>query len=172
MNSIRSCYEKFGVDSYYQNSKDYSNFHEEQIISILNRNLTNIDTSYVLDFCAGTGLVSKVLIDNNIKCSASDGYLYKEYLKSIKQYCFKLSFVDVVKFGLPENYSSIICSFALHLCPESMMEQLLWRLSEHSKELVVISPTKFPIIKRDIKHFDTETFKNGKRIYLRIFHLR
>ena len=50
---------------------------------------------------------------------------------------------DVVEVDTGQ-YDSVICSFALHLCPESMLPTVLWNLSEVSDTLVVISPNKRP----------------------------
>lgn len=45
---------------------------------------------------------------------------------------------------LKEEFDTVICSFALHLCEESMLPMLLWKLKEITSTLIVISPHKRP----------------------------
>jgi hypothetical protein len=82
-----------------------------------------------------------------------------------------MSFKDIVNKGLPSyNFSCIICSFALHLCQPSMLPDLLWRLSEKSNFLVIISPSKFPLIGKP--KVENHCFTaNNKRIHFRKYQL-
>lgn len=74
--------------------------------------------------------------------------------------------------GLPaqHDFSCIICSFALHLCNRSMLPDLVWRLSERSNTLVVISPTKFPLIGKPVVEKFSLTNRN-KRVHFRTYNL-
>ena len=55
-----------------------------------------------------------------------------------------LTFKEIVEYGIDETYDTIICSFAMHLCEESLLPMLLWRLGECSKNLLILTPHKRP----------------------------
>ena len=118
---IRPLYDQYGADGYYRAFSDsYKNPHFLQISALIQRNLHRIETSAgVLDFSAGGGEVSRVLVEAGLQSvSGCDPYTQELYQRNTGLPCLALSFKDVIRFGLPGNYSAIISSFALHLCPE------------------------------------------------------
>lgn len=150
--SIRSGYEKYGVDDFYiKNGDKYINPHfndiKKSIEKIINSNI--IDLSSVLDLSAGTGEVSSVLINNGItNIDATEPFLCNEYEKNIGQKCIRYTFKNIYDGKLDnKKYSTIICSYAIHLCEKSILPVLMWRLSLISKYLVIISPNKNTNIK-------------------------
>ncbi|MEY4204412.1 MAG: hypothetical protein RL013_2116, partial [Bacteroidota bacterium] len=58
--------------------------------------------------------------------------------------CHRYSFMDVVKNGLDGAYSTIISSFAMHLCPHKDLFSLTWNLFQATPLLVIITPHKRP----------------------------
>ncbi len=152
--SIRDKYQSYGVKNFYQyHSKDYNNPHENLIKESINYIYNNWDINFdsVLDLAAGNGVITKCLNDlgfHNI--DAVDPYMNKEYEKNIKKKCDKISFDDIMKGSLSDRkYSTIICSFALHLVEVSKLPHLLYSLSNISNDLLILSPHKKPIIKED-----------------------
>lgn len=144
MNSVRNGYEELGVDNFYLLHKDdYNNPHERIIKELLNiaKNDWNLGDN-LLDLCCGSGEVSRVFFDKNIE--GIDPYTSKLYEKLTKRTCRNLSFKDIVENGLDSKYDTIICSFAMHLCEESMLPMLLWRLGESSDNLLILTPHKRP----------------------------
>lgn len=147
--NIHNEYKTIGVKSFYQlHNKDYINPH----IAILN---TVIDTVYekwelgnkILDLCAGSGEVTLELLklDNSLEIIGLDPYTYELYRHNTHKDCFNLSFKDIAIKGLKDkNYDTIICSYALHLCDESMLHIVLWQLSQVSSQLIIITPHKRP----------------------------
>ena len=68
-------------------------------------------------------------------------------------------------FGkMKEEFDLIICSFALHLAPESMLPNILYNLN--TKHLLILSPHKKPIIK-DFFFLEKNVHRN--KIHLKYF---
>ena len=144
MDSVREGYEQFGIDNYYKlHSNDYSNPHEEIIRDLLLEAKENWNLGdNLLDLCCGSGEVSRVFLDRNIE--GLDPYTFNLYEELINKPCMDLNFKEIVEYGIDESYDTIICSFAMHLCEESMLPMLLWRLGECSKNLLILTPHKRP----------------------------
>lgn len=142
--SIRKGYELLGVDSYYSKHKDdYCNPHKEIVQKLLLHAKENWNLGEnILDLCCGSGEVTEVFMDRNIE--GSDAYTCEAYTRNTGKKCYNLSFKDIVKHGLEKKYDTIICSFAMHLCEESMLPVLLYRLAEASEKLVILTPHKRP----------------------------
>lgn len=172
MVSIRSIYERIGVEAYYSSGMRYENPHAREVDALLRSNAAQLPLENVLDLACGTGLVTSVLRDLGFDAIGLDPFLGAEYTARTGRPCYPMSFKEVVYDGLPQqhNFSCIICSFALHLCPKSMMPDLLWRLSERSNTLAVISPTKFPVIGKPVVENFCSTSSN-KRIHFRTYNL-
>ena len=144
MESIRKGYIENGVDNFYKLHKNnYSNPHKEKIQKLLlfakeNWNLGD----NILDLCCGSGEVTEVFEDKNIE--GIDPYTYDLYRKNTNKPCESKTFKDIVENGLDKKYDCIISSFALHLCEESMLPILLYRLGESTNKLLIITPHKRP----------------------------
>lgn len=148
---IRPLYDQYGADGYYQAFSDvYENPHFPQIRALLQRNLHLIETSGgILDFSAGGGEVSRVLLEAGLEgMTGCDPYTHELFHRNTGLPCLSLSFKDVIRSGLPGNYSAIISSFALHLCPEKELFPLVWKLFEAAPLLVVLTPHKRPELEK------------------------
>ena len=145
--NVRKGYESLGIDGFYQENRDtYQNPHYESIKYLMeyaqcNWNLGN----KMIDLCCGSGEVSK-----NITCGeviGVDPYTYDLYIRETGNTVYHLSFRDIVIGKLSKQCNqcdTIICSYALHLCEESMLPVLLWQLGMIARKLIIITPHKRP----------------------------
>lgn len=152
--SIRGGYEDMGVEDFYKKKgNEYINPHLQDIEESIEMidDLDIVDLSNVLDLAAGTGEVTNIL--NGLGYDNIEGldlYLCDEYENNTGNKCMKMSFGDVQRGQLKnKKYSTIICSYALHLADKSILHGLLWELSLISEYLVILSPTKKPEISED-----------------------
>jgi len=167
--SIRSKYVEMGVDDYYKSNKsEYKNPHSPRVIKSLDYVNSIIDIGYFLDLSCGDGVVSEYLKSkglNNFK--GSDPHFYDIYQDKFNKECFDYSFEDISNNGLNEKFDTIICSYALHLCPKSYLNNLLYQLSLSCENFVIISPSKYPIITED--YFELTDSEVIDRTHVRIY---
>ncbi len=150
-NKIRPLYEQHGAEGYYRDhAGEYENPHLPLIRLLLERNLHRLDcTGTVLDFAAGGGEVTLALRALGAKnLEGCDPYTFELYEKKTGIPCLRYSFKDVVKNGISGQYSLIISSFALHLCPLKELFPLTWNLFQATPTLVVITPHKRPELEK------------------------
>lgn len=144
LKGIRNEYAEIGVEKFYQlHGSDYRNPHEEiiaRLVSIAQKK--GVVGKKVLDLCCGSGEVTLAL--KQCEVIGVDPFTTNAYYSRTGKLPLQLSFTDIAMGRLSGQYDSVICSFALHLCPESMLPTVLWNLSEVSDTLVVISPNKRP----------------------------
>lgn len=141
--SIREYYEELGSDEFYKlHCNDYNNPHYDTIKKIINEIKPFIGNN-VCDLCCGGGEISKCLPDKNIL--GVDPFTYELYEKNTKNKCLRLTFKDIANGKLTDKkFDTIICSYALHLCEESMLSIVLWQLRQSTDKLIIISPHKRP----------------------------
>jgi len=170
--SIREIYKSIGVEAFYSGGMRYENPHAREVETLIRNNHITLPLENVLDLACGTGLVTSSLKTLGYQeVIGLDPFLSEEYTAQTGRTCYRMSFKDIINYGLPEQkFSCIICSFALHLCKYSMLPNLLWRLSERSNALVVISPSKFPIIGKPVVENFCLTARN-KRVQFRAYNL-
>lgn len=171
MVSIRSRYVDMGVEQYYrQHAMDYDNPHEEIIRYHLDFRLKNkeIGNLSVLDLCCGGGEVSKFLTENGIvDIEGCDPFTHELYVQNTNLPCHTFDFKHLATKGLDKEYDLIICSFAMHLCPDSMLHTLLYNLSVSCNQLLIITPNKKPFIDSSSFTFENEVIYN--RVYSRLY---
>jgi 2-polyprenyl-3-methyl-5-hydroxy-6-metoxy-1,4-benzoquinol methylase len=154
VDSIHSKYQEYGVDDFYQNHFDqYKNPHEEIIdkaIDYVEKNW-EINFNKTLDLACGTGEVTKELLKlGYTDIDACDAYSCEFYKKETNRECKKISFDDIIKGKLDnEKYDTIVCSFAMHLLEESKLPTFLYKLTQISNQLLILSPHKRPIVKEE-----------------------
>lgn len=152
LESIRDEYEKHGVAGYYEKfGNQYKNPHETELQEALNWVIHNWNLKFdkVLDLSAGSGEMSKILISNGYdNVEGSDPYTCSLYQKETGKNCQKLNFDDIMK-GIKGSYSTIICSYALHLCDKSKLPQVIWQISQVCDNFLVLGPSKNPEIRED-----------------------
>ena len=145
MVSIREQYETFGVEKYYQEHGDtYSNPHREIIHQLLEEQPIG---DKVLDLCCGSGEVTSYLQQKNptLHITGNDPYTYASYMRNTQAPCYRFDFKEIAQGALTNyHFDTIICSFALHLCPISLLPNVLYQLSLISTTLVILTPHKKP----------------------------
>lgn len=173
--SIREAYQKTGVEKFYKTyGEQYQNPHELNIHQHLAFWLKKHPElfSNVLDLCCGSGEVSDFLL-NIPQChfEGCDPFTYQAYKKRLKKDCYQFSFKDLSKERcFYKKYSLIICSFALHLCPQSLLPNVLYHLSLNADHLLIISPHKKPDIKYHWRNTENEYFlKIHSKLFLNYF---
>lgn len=142
--SIRDKYSEVGVEEYYiQNSDSYRNPHEEIVREIVNEaNRRGLIGNSVMDLCCGSGEIS-LLMEEKLVIGV-DPYTSQAYSARTGKDCLEYSFKDIAEGKLKVSCETIICSFALHLCPVSLLHSVLWNLKDCAKNLIIISPNKKP----------------------------
>ena len=178
--AIRNQYAEQGVDAYYEEyGNTYENPHFAQIATLLENNKSRIDYSQVLDFCAGGGEVSQVLQKlGYAEVIGCDPYTHELYIKHTQRPCLNFNFQEVIQGKMNEalisqKFSGIICSFAMHLCPEKQLYPLVYNLFQLTNQLVIITPHKRPVLE-DIAQvrLDFEDFvltERGKKVKLKSY---
>lgn len=144
MDAILNEYKKHGVDEFYRlHSHDYENPHNDIIENLLveAKSIWNIKGN-ILDLCCGSGEVSRMFKECNVE--GLDPYTKELYEKNTANHCIEMTFKDIVRNGFERNYDFVICSYAMHLCEKSMLPMLLYRISEASENLIIITPHKKP----------------------------
>ncbi len=152
--AIRAAYEKHGVTQFYKEfSNDYENPHENEVKKIIEFAHKNwkVDFSKTLDLAAGNGEVTRALQRvGEFKIDAVDPFTFALYEKTTEKKCLPISFEDILQGALDgKRYSTIVCSFALHLAEIDKLPMLCWKLSQISDSLVIITPHKRPAIKEE-----------------------
>jgi hypothetical protein len=184
--AIREEYANQGVEAFYKtNAHVYENPHFPYIQSLLEQNKIRLDYSSVLDFCGGGGEVTVILqgmgFENSVGC---DPFTHKLFEKNTQKKCWRFNFEDVVKGKLtakyPPQYSGekkvfacIICSFGMHLCPEKMLQPLVFQLFTLTDTLVIITPHKRPVLEEiegiQLAFDDFTLTERGKKVFLKAY---
>ena len=144
MDAIRNMYSELGVDEFY---KEYGNEYTNPHADIIKKLLTGIDAGdYILDLCCGSGEVTRCFPDKHI--IGCDPYTHELYKKLTNREVLTFSFKDIALGALAEySFDTVICSFALHLCEESMLNPVLFQLAMITRKLIILTPHKRPYIK-------------------------
>lgn len=176
---IRPLYDQHGAEGYYREFADeYENPHLSQIRALLERNFERLDCSSgtVLDFAAGGGEVASALQSLGVKnIVGSDPFTHALFEQKTGLPCLRLSFKDVLREGLSGQYSLIISSFALHLCPPKDLFPLTWNLLQAAPLLVLITPHKRPELEKlqgiQLVWEDCAETERGKKVRMKAYQL-
>ncbi len=175
MKPIRKEYEDLGVDGFYKKSGwHYTNPHEPQIAILLEQNKEQINYDNALDFCCGSGEVTATLTKMGFEnTTGSDPYTRQAFQKRTGKKALSLTFEEVIRKGLPQKYSAVIASFALHLCPPEKLYPLAMQIFESTTQLVVITPHKRPQLEKldgiNLIFTDETPTPKGKQVRLKIY---
>ena len=174
--SIRENYEKDGVEGFYRREGGhYRNPHEDALCATLSRCMSwGLDLSRVLDLGAGSGEVTLFLQEHGVQpeqIDACDPYTGAAFLERVGRPCAGWSFRDLVGGALEgRQYSLIVASYSLHLCPESMLPSLMMALGRHSAALLCLSPHKRPELRWGWR-LEREGYDPIDRVRARLYHL-
>lgn len=143
------------------------NPHERIITELINESNEIVDYgNSVLDLCCGNGIATKVLEQKVKHIVGNDPYMYKQYTEQTNRICYNYDFKQLAQACPINNVDTVICSFARHLCDESLLPNVLYNLSLIANTLVVITPNKKPTINM-FWELQNEIVK--ERIRLRIY---
>lgn len=160
--SVRAGYEKLGIEGYYKlHNEDYSNPHVSIIKELIDiSNCIKYLGNSILDLCCGSGEITNILESiepHSFNIEGLDPYTAPAYKKNTGKDCLVYNFKDIVQGALQNRrYDTIICSYAMHLCEESMLNNLLYQLGLIADTLIIITPHKRPEIRdwwKEVKSF-------------------
>ena len=175
---IRPLYDEHGAEGYYREFADaYENPHLPEINALIARNFERFDCSgMVLDFASGGGEVATALQQAGAKkILGCDPFTFALFERKTGLPCLQLSFKDVIRDGLSEQYSTIISSFALHLCPLKDLFSLCWNLFQAAPVIVIITPHKRPELENiqgiQLLWEDAVETARGKKVRMKAYGL-
>lgn len=141
--SIRHEYEKKGVAQYYlEHGNEYINPHYHDIHAAITKWRNLFENKSIIDLCAGSGEVSTSLKSIAQSIEGIDPFTYQSYQRNTRLKCHQHDFKRLAFEGFPVKADMIVCSYAIHLCPESMIHQLTWQMTNVCNELIILSPHK------------------------------
>ncbi len=175
--AIRNQYQKMGVEEYYTHFGDqYINPHFEFIQEVLIHNKNRIDYSLALDLCCGSGEVTQVLSDLGFSDTvACDPFTQEAFFKNHSKKCLPFHFDDIIRGALSDMppFTSIICSFAMHLCPHDKLYPLVSQLFRITPQLIIITPHKRPELEQfsgiQLDFVDDVLTERGKKVRLKSY---
>lgn len=149
---LTPAYEALGVEGYYrQNGATYRNPHEDAVADVLRLAAQTwpLDLSHVLDLACGSGEATLVL--RSLGANRVDGidpFTGHAYLARTGQVAEAMRFEDIALGSLAgRHWSTVVCSFALHLVDASWLPGVCRNLADVTDTLVVITPHKRPDIR-------------------------
>ncbi len=149
--AIRAAYVREGPEEFYRrHGGDYRNPHEHIVQAILAQAAAAwpLDLSRVLDLACGSGEVTMALRELGAAVEGVDPFTGDAYLARTGTPALSLSFENIAWGSLAgQQFSLIVCSFALHLLEESRLPSLCYALSRLSPALLVVTPLKRPQVK-------------------------
>jgi len=173
--SIRDQYADQGVENFYlEHGHDYANPHFAQIKEVLVQNGHRIDYSSVLDFCCGGGEVTTVLKELGFPdTTGCDPFTQEAFKSNTSKEALSFDFSDVIQGKLTGNFSAVICSFAMHLCPQDQLFLLSYYLFETAPQIVIITPHKRPALETlegvEMEFEDSVLTKREKKVRLKAY---
>ena len=150
--AIRSAYEQYGVEGFYQRfGGSYRNPHERVIRATLQAAVTRweLPLDRVLDLACGSGEVTLALRElGGGVIDGIDPYTYQAYAERTGQVAEPITFEQIAAGALGgRSYDTIVCSFALHLVALSRLPALITQLSLIGAALLVLTPHKRPLLR-------------------------
>ena len=144
MDAIRNMYSELGVDEFY---REYGNEYKNPHADIIKKLLFDVDAGdSILDLCCGSGEVTRCFPEKDV--TGCDPYTHELYKKLTGREVLTYSFKDIALGALSEyRFDTVICSFALHLCEGSLLNQVLFQLAVISNKLIILTPHKRPVIR-------------------------
>jgi hypothetical protein len=147
-----------GATGYYRDfGATYENPHEHAVVDLIERWARQHlplkrENGPILDMACGSGEVTRALLALGVpreRITACDPYTSGAFMARVDDQCEPWSFEDIgsgVFDGLTERYSTVICSFGLHLCLPSWLPVVCLALARVSDQLVILTPHKRPTI--------------------------
>lgn len=148
--SIRNSYAQHGVAQWYARcGADYRNPHEAGVREAITAFIERLPDGRVLDLACGSGEATIALRDGGLDAARIDGcdpYTAAAYRERTGAVAYPWCFEDLA-YGLPTPYDTVVCSFALHLCPQSWLPSVVQSLAASARVLLILTPHKRPTLK-------------------------
>ena len=104
----------------------------------------------ILDLSCGSGEVTAALVAAGVppqRIDACDPYTHEAFSNRLGMQCERWSFEDVANGEIADRrWRTVVCSFAMHLCPKDYLPTLCMMLACSAKHLVILTPHKRPEI--------------------------
>lgn len=147
--ALRHAYAQHGVAGYYaQHGAEYRNPHEPAIARLIAHAVVHwcLPLGRVLDLACGSGEATLALAPLGAQAiDAIDPYTGAAYAARTGQPSEPLSFAQIAQGALTgRHYHMIVCSFALHLAPASLLPMLALQLGLVGDYLLILTPHKRP----------------------------
>ena len=110
----------------------------------------SLDVSSVFDLAAGAGelTLSICSVRPAANVVGADPFTFAAYESQTGQSCERSTFEAIAAGALGERAFSLIgCSFAMHLCPPSVLPTLAIALAQRSTRLLILTPHKRPVLR-------------------------
>jgi hypothetical protein len=145
-----------GAEGWYRDQgAAYRNPHAAAVSTVVEEAVSHwpslfASTGRVLDFCCGSGEVTRALITSGVDGSlidSSDPFTGLAFTTACpgRTLAGEWTFADVEHGALSSFYwKTVVCSYAFHLCEQSRLAAVCTQLSAVSEHLVVITPHKRP----------------------------
>ncbi len=152
----RDWYEK-GVEQHYRrHAADYRNPHAEVIDAIVKLAVARwpIERGTVCDLACGAGeftlALRAALGEAMPEVVGLDPFTAQAYTSQTGGVCEAIGFEQIVAGEIRgQRFSLIGCSFAMHLCPISLLPALCMELAQRAGAMLIITPHKRPTIQDD-----------------------
>ena len=149
---LTPAYEALGVEGYYRrHGATYRNPHEDAVDAILRLAVRSwqLDLAHVLDLACGSGEATLALrVLGAVRIDGLDPFTGDAYLARTGAVAEAVRFEEIALGALAgRQWSTIVCSFALHLVEPSWLPGVCRALAEASDTLVVVTPHKRPDIR-------------------------
>jgi SAM-dependent methyltransferase len=152
LDPLTPAYEAMGVEGFYlAHGATYRNPHEDGVRGALTMAVATwtLDLSHVLDLACGSGEATLALRGLGAdRIDGIDPFTGVAYEARVGQAAESVRFEDVAAGALAgRTWSTVVCSFALHLVETSRLPGLCRALAEVTDSLLVITPHKRPDIR-------------------------
>jgi SAM-dependent methyltransferase len=149
--SAREWYEDGVADHYRRHGDDYRNPHEPVIVELVAKLLHDIrlDTARVLDLAAGAGELTRAIRSARpgAEFAGIDPFTGSAYQAMTGIACEAITFEQIAGGALGlRQFTLVGCSFAMHLCPPTMLAALCVALAQAAPTLLILTPHKRPSI--------------------------
>ena len=152
LDPLTPAYEAMGVEGYYlAHGATYRNPHEDGVRGVLTMAVAawTLDLSHVLDLACGSGEATLALRELGAdRIDGIDPFTAAAYEARVGQLAEALRFEEIAAGALAgRTWSTVVCSFALHLVETSRLPGVSRALAEITDSLLVITPHKRPDIR-------------------------
>jgi SAM-dependent methyltransferase len=152
LDPLTPAYEALGVEGYYlAHGATYRNPHEDGVCGALAMAVATwpLDLSHVLDLACGSGEATLALRELGAdRVDGIDPFTGTAYEARVGQPAEAVRFEEIAAGALAgRTWSTVVCSFALHLVETSRLPGVCRALADITDSLLVITPHKRPDIR-------------------------